>query len=184
MYFEDQTYDGLQGGLPFGEYENCQFKNCDFQSLDFSKFIFIDCTFVNCNLTMVKTDNLALRDIVFEGSKLMGFRFDLCNTLGLSVSFTSCVVDHSSFFGVKVKKTRFKDSSLQSVDFTGADATEVVFENCNLADAHFERTQLVKADFRKAYNFTIDPEINVMKKARFLSQDLGRLLTKYGLDVS
>ncbi len=47
----------------------------------------------------------------------------------------------------------------------------------------FENTILDKTDFRTAYNFSIDPSINRMKKARFSVSGLPGLLSKYDIEI-
>jgi uncharacterized protein YjbI with pentapeptide repeats len=69
------------------------------------------------------------------------------------------------------------------VDFGAADLSSANFAGSDLSAALFEQTNLQKADFRSAYNFLIDPDINHMKKARFTKDGLAGLLTKYDLII-
>ncbi len=84
---------------------------------------------------------------------------------------------------MKIRKTIFKNSQLQEVDFAQADLSQVIFENCNLAQASLDHTRLDKTDFRTAYNYSIDPEINRIKKAKFSVLGLSGLWDKYDLDI-
>jgi uncharacterized protein YjbI with pentapeptide repeats len=59
----------------------------------------------------------------------------------------------------------------------------MIFENCDLAGAIFENTILERADFRTARNFSLDPEINQIKKAKFSLADLPGLLLKYDIET-
>ena len=77
----------------------------------------------------------------------------------------------------------FRDLILQDADFTESDLSSSVFENCDLAGALFENSILEKADFRTSINYTIDPEKNIMKKARFSLSGLPGLLAKYNIDI-
>jgi len=61
--------------------------------------------------------------------------------------------------------------------------TSSVFDNCNLLQAVFDRTILEKADLRNSYNYSIDPEINRIKKARFSILGISGLLDKYDIDI-
>ena len=68
------------------------------------------------------------------------------------------------------------------------DALEVrprvtIFENCDLAKATFDNTIIEKADFRTSYNYSIDPEINHIKRAKFSLSGIHGLLDKYGLEI-
>jgi uncharacterized protein YjbI with pentapeptide repeats len=72
---------------------------------------------------------------------------------------------------------------MMETDFTEADMTDAHFHNCNLDRAFFSRTILKNADFRSSYNFTIDPDNNNLKKARFSVQGLPGLLAKYDIRI-
>ena len=73
---------------------------------------------------------------------------------------------------------------MQEVDFTEADLTEVVFDYCDLSGAIFDNTLLEKADFRTAYHYTINPEINKIKKAKFSIAGIAGLLRKYDIEIA
>ena len=88
-----------------------------------------------------------------------------------------------SFFKTKIKKTVFNDSQLRETDFAETDLTNAVFHNCDLMNAVFDRTILEKADFRTSYNYTIHPEANRIKKARFSVTGIVGLLGKYDIDI-
>ena len=77
----------------------------------------------------------------------------------------------------------FKNCSLQEADFTESDLSGAVFDRCDLARAIFRNTVLEKTDFRTAYNYSIDPEINRMKKSKFTASALAGLLDKYDIEI-
>lgn len=158
------------------EYEGETFERRSFAEMDLSGIKFIDCEFVSCNLSMASLTGASLRDVKFSGCKMLGLRFDSCNDFGFSVSFEECVLDHSSFFGRNLKKTVFKETRLHGVDLTDCDLTAAVFENCDLHDAKFERTNLEKADLRSARNYSIDPQTNRIRGARFSIPEVVGLL--------
>jgi len=84
---------------------------------------------------------------------------------------------------MKIKKTIFRDTKLEEVDFTECDLPGSVFENCDLARATFDHTILEKADFTTSFNYSLDPEINRIKKARFSLPDVIGLLHKYDIEI-
>jgi hypothetical protein len=47
----------------------------------------------------------------------------------------------------------------------------------------FEETNLEKTDLRTAYNYTIDPDKNKLKKAAFSLNGLPGLLSKYDIVI-
>jgi uncharacterized protein YjbI with pentapeptide repeats len=114
---------------------------------------------------------------------MLGLHVDNCSEFGLSFSIENCVLSHSSFYKVKLKKTSFKNAQLQEVDFTECDLTGSIFDTCDLQDATFENTILEKVDFRSSFNYAIDPETNRIKKARFSLQGITGLLHKYDIRV-
>ena len=89
-----------------------------------------------------------------------------------------------SFQKLRLKATVFERCKLQEVDFGEADLTSAVFDICDLARAVFENTVLEKVDFLTACNFSIDPQINRIKKAKFSMIGLVGLLDKYGIEVN
>ena len=166
-----------------GEYEYCTFLNCNFSSSDLTDITFLECEFVGCNLSLIKPANTAFRDVKFKDNKMLGIRFETCNEFGLSFIFDNCNLDHSSFYQKKLKEILFKNSHLHEVDFTECELISAVFDNCDLAGAVFEKSNLEKADFRTSINYSIDPESNRIKKARFTLAGLPGLLDKYNIDI-
>jgi uncharacterized protein YjbI with pentapeptide repeats len=114
---------------------------------------------------------------------MLGLHFDNCNQIGLSFSFDGCQLKHSSFYKLKIKKTVFRNTQLQEADFSECDLTAAQFDNCDLSGVIFNRSILEKADFRTASNYTMDPEINKMKGAKFSVDGVAGLLRKYGLVI-
>lgn len=167
-----------------GEYENCTFRNCDVSEGNLSGSRFIDCVFLACNLSMCNVSGTTFQEVRFEDCKLLGLRFDTAASFGFSVSAQHCQLQHASFYKVRLRKVKFEHCQMQGVDFAEADLTEGVLGHCDLRDAIFDRTVLEKADFRTASGFSIDPEKNKMKKARFSVQNLAGLLDKYGLQLT
>jgi len=114
---------------------------------------------------------------------MIGLDFSICNNFLFVVNFQSCQLDYSTFFQKKMKKTKFTDCSLKEVDFAEVDLTEASFKNCELHGATFQQSILEKADLRTAKNYTFDPELNRIKKAKFSTSGIAGLLSKYQLDI-
>lgn len=72
---------------------------------------------------------------------------------------------------------------MHEVDFVESDLSNAVFDNCDLRGAIFDKSILEKADFRTAYNYSINPENNRLKKARFSISGVAGLLDKYGIEI-
>jgi len=124
-----------------------------------------------------------LKQVKFKNCKLLGVNFGECSQFLFSVSFEDCFLHLAGFYRLKMKSTKFKNCNLKEVDFTETDLTSAVFENCELISAVFERTILEKADLRTSHNFSIDPELNRIKKSRFTLNNIRGLLDKYNIDI-
>lgn len=186
VYIEDKTFDKADFTKEFltkGEYESCTFIRCDFSNSDLSDRKFLNCEFVDCNLSLAKLLMTAFNEVKFKGNKMLGLHFESCQELGFSVSFDNCVLTHASFYRTKLKKTLFRNVQLHEVDFTECDLTGSVFDNCDLAMAIFENTVLEKADLRMSFNYSIDPERNRIKKAKFSLYGVTGLLSKYDIII-
>lgn len=180
--FQDEVFENATA-LVVAAYDNCVFKSCDFSEATFSGIQFSHCVFEHCNLSLAQLDQTAFQVVTFKGCKLLGLLFYTCQSLGFSVAFKYCQMQHASFYNMKLKKTPFLSCSLQEVDFTNADLSQAIFDDCDLTMAMFDATTLDKADLSTAYNFTIDPEQNSIKNAKFSRNGLEGLLLKYGLNV-
>lgn len=164
-------------------FETCLFINCTFSQSDLSNSDFLDCKFDNCDLSMVKFNNTGLKNISFIGCKLLGIDFTRCRDFLLSFYFEKCSLDYSTFHKKKINKTIFKDCIIKEVDFSYADLTASSFQNCDLSRTLFQQTILEKVDFRTANNYSIDPELNRIKKAKFSSSGIIGLLDKYQISI-
>ncbi len=185
-FIEDKTFEKIDykaEPLQPGEYEYCTFINCDFSSTNLSEIRFMECEFISCNLSLAKIRKTAFQDVKFRNSKMLGLQFDTCNEFGLSFSFDDCILNHASFYQTKLKKIIFKNCQIHEVDFTESNLTGSVFDNCDLMGATFENTIIKNADFRTSYNYSIDPETNQIKKAKFSLPGVIGLLDKYDIKI-
>ena len=186
MYTQDKIFQQADiADILFSEseFENCAFNECDFTNADFSDSVFIECIFNNCNLSLTKLTGTSFRDVQFSGCKMLGLIFYDCSKFGVSFKLDNCTLNHSSFYQTKIAKTIFENCKLHEVDFTDCDLTGAVFTNCNFLNAKFENTILEKADLRTAYHYSINPELNKIKKAKFSLQGITGLLEKYNIII-
>jgi uncharacterized protein YjbI with pentapeptide repeats len=185
-WVEEKTYTSIiYAGqkLVQTEFESCVFLNCDFSNADFSESDFLNCTFEGCNFSLAKFAGTGLKGVQFKGCKLIGIGFDHCSDFLFSVGFQKCTMDYTSFAEKKMKKTKFEGCSLKEADFADADLSQSVFEDCDCFGAVFQNTNLEKADLRTAINYSIDPETNKIRQAKFSYSGISGLLTKYNLDI-
>ncbi len=179
--FESKNFSGQK--LSAQEYDNCLFESCDFTDSNLSAITFLECRFENCNLGNVMLKEASFQDVQFSGCKLLGVDFGNCNDFMFSVNFDDCILDYASFYGFHMKHTIFKTCSLKEADFTQANLQDSVFQHCNLSKSVFENTNLEKVDFSTSEHYTIDPEKNRLKKAKFNEKGLIGLLTKHDLII-
>ena len=127
----------------------------------------MECEFIDCNLSNANLKHTIFNDVSFSHCKMMGLKFEECNDFLMDFNFIDCALHLSSFYHLSLKKQKFKACRLIQVDFTEAELIGSSFNNCDLEGAIFERTNLENSDFRTATHFTIDPEKNRLKKAKF-----------------
>lgn len=183
-YYEDQTFTKLTAReLSPGNYENCRFISCDLVNAHLYGFTFVDCLFDTCNLLLADVSGTGLQNIRFKHCKLSGVNFGKADDFLFEVHFEDCILDNAVFYKKKNKKAVFTDCSMIETDFTEADLSDCKFNNCNLKNAFFSRTVLKNADLSSSYNFIIDPDDNVVKKAKFSLHGLPGLLAKYDIRI-
>jgi uncharacterized protein YjbI with pentapeptide repeats len=163
------------------EFEQFRFVNCELSEASLAGLRFEDCLFERCNLTTAKLSGAALQNVAFADCKLLGVAFSACQDMLFGVHFDDCQLRYASFGGKNLTGTRFSHCALPEADFTNANLSHAVFANCDLAGAVFHDTQLTGADFTTATNFSLDPEANNLRGARFALAGLPGLLDKYNL---
>ena len=139
--------------MPENEYDSVKFINCNFSKCDLANIRFVECFFDNCDFSLGKLNNTAFVDAKYKNCKLLGLDFARCKDFLLSFSFENCTLDYASFFKKKIKKTLFKNCSIKEVDF------------------------------RTAYNYGIDLELNKVKGAKFSNAGTAGLLLKYKIII-
>ena len=82
-----------------------------------------------------------------------------------------------------MKGIKFISCSMIEVDFSETDLSGTLFDRCDLSNALFEDTILEKCDFRTSYNYSLDPEKNKIKKAKFSNEGIAGLLGKYDIII-
>ena len=170
--------------LERAEYDNCTFINCNFEGCFLSAFSFLDCNFEDCNLSNIKVKDATFKDVVFLNSKMLGVLFSDCNQLLFSASFTDCVLNFSSFYKIKLVSGNLKNCICDQVDFTEANFSKTNFDNCDLKNAVFEQTNLEQANLFSAINYSINPERNKIKGAKFSKDQISGLLDTYKIIIS
>jgi len=183
-FISDQEFKNYnEVAIDKGEYDNCTFVNCNFVGGDLSDSVFVECFFENCDLSNCKIRNSSFRDVNFEQCKMIGLHFDECNPFLISFNFSFCMLNFSTFYKLKIKGISFDNCKLEEVDFTECEMNNAIFNECDLLNSTFDHTVLEGADLRSARNFSIDPELNKIYKAKFSKDNISGLLHKYNLRI-
>jgi len=183
---EEQLFERIdfhEKSLIGGEYDNCRFVDCNLSNADLSECKFLECEFERCDLSLVRIHKTAWVEATFTECKMLGLQFESCHQIGLSFSFDKCSLNHCSFYQTVIRKTQFAHSQLHEVDFTECDLTESIFNSCDLAGAKFENTILEKADLGTSFHYSVDPEINRIRHAKFSLPHVTGLLEKYDIVI-
>lgn len=187
FYYENETFDQLQlagEDLSQKEFVDCIFQGCDFSEANFYKTDFIDCQFRDCNLSMVVVEQTGWKNVLCKHCKILGVDFQLCSDFLLKLAFEDCQLDYANFDKKKLAKTPFIDCRLESVSFQETDLSEAQFRGSILSHSQFYQTQLSGADFRGASAYTIDPNQNRIRGAKFSLEGVPGLLQQYQIEIS
>lgn len=182
----DQEFIGVtfnEDELNYRQFESCVFRNCNFSNIHFKNITFEGCEFYICDFSGAQINESALRMARFFECKLIGLNFESVNPFRLSLSFSNCQMDYTSFYKLKLKGTKFENCSLKGADFSEAILSEANFQGASLHEAVFQQTQLLKADFRGSVGYAIHPTQNSIKGARFSKEEVLGLLTNFGIRI-
>jgi fluoroquinolone resistance protein len=176
---QERTFSGV-------DFTACLFDHCAFIECMFYRCAFTDCRFRSCDLSLTKVHGSRFTDVRFAASKLVGIDWTkagdaVISKLFLSVHFDDCLLSYASFFGLTLPRARFVGCTAREVDFREADLTEADCTGTDFSGSKFHHTNLTKADFRRATDYTIDPTANTIAKARFALPEAVALLS--GFDI-
>lgn len=185
-YHQNKTFSAInyaEKELVGREFDKCNFKQVNFSNCKIQNCIFSDCVLEDCNLSLAQFPRTGFSSVKFKNCKLLGVDFNPVRDFSFSVSFDNCILDYASFSKKKLRNTLFKKCRILEANFEESDLTGSIFVDCDLNRASFSNTILIEVDFTSAYNFSIDPDKNQMKKAKFSVSGLQGLMEKYNLIV-
>lgn len=164
------------------DFSGCRFLNCVFERTVFQKCTFEDCEFESSDLSLASIAGSSFNSVLFRNCRLRGIHWHQAG-FSFDAQFLDSKLDYSSFFGMKLNKIRFSGSSLKEVAFVDAVAREAKFDRCDLVGAAFNHTDLGRADFTGARNYTIDVTNNQVKGAMFDLPEAVSLLSFLGIKI-
>ncbi|KAB1067371.1 pentapeptide repeat-containing protein [Tamlana haliotis] len=183
---EDQNFnkqDFTENRLPINDYEYCTFTSCNFSNAFLNSVRFLECEFIDCNISSANILGSSFQDVTFQDCKMLGLHLESCDAFGFSVQFNNSNLNHSSFYQMDLKNTEFLGVHLGNVDFSEADLSGVIFNDCDLKHAVFSRSILELTDFRTAINYSLNPENNRMKGAKFSLEGVSGLLNHHKIII-
>ena len=188
--FYGKTFTGIsmeQGRISRRVFESCEFESCDFTEAFFEACTFKDCRFRKCQLTAMNIQNSQFSDVQFYESKILGVDWTKAYWRGLELGaplmFKECMVNASSFYGLKLAGIVFEDCRAHDLDFREATLSRARFSGTDLSNSVFMNTNLTGADFNGASNYDIDVKSNTIKNAIFCRYEAVSLLTSLGIKL-
>lgn len=185
-YIDEQIFTNVDFSLeplPIAEYEYCTFIGCNFSNANLTSIRFLETEFTDCNFSNAILGNASFQTVLFKNCKMLGLQFDACDQFGFAASFNTCQLDHSSFHKMKLNRSSFINCQMEGVDLSEADLKNSKLIECNLLHAIFQNTNLEKVDLRNSKSYSIDPELNRVKNAKFSLPEVIGLLDKYQIVV-
>lgn len=161
----------------------CHFYHCIFNGQILRECSFEDCKFENCDLSVVKLNNCRFTDVQFNSSKMLGIDWTKSSKTFLEISFEGCNISHSIFTGLNLKKTKLQRCEAEDCDFTDTNLAESLCNDTDFAESTFSNTNLTSADLSHAKNYLIDPNHNLIRKARFTFPEVVALLSHLDIIV-
>jgi uncharacterized protein YjbI with pentapeptide repeats len=187
--FVDTTFRQLvldRQALTGKDFDACTFESCSFQEAEVVGCAFRDVRFVGCSLAAVKLTNSRIAGVTFTRSKVIGVDWTAAqwSSVGTPIVFEEeCTLDYSVFFGLKLKRSVFRDCSAREVDFTEADLSGSDFSGTDLSGARFHHTKLRTAHLEGAVGYLIDPTTNDLAGARVSLPEAGSLIRALGITI-
>ena len=106
IFTEDHHFQAIsysESPLDKGDYENCIFSSCIFANSSLSMINFVDCEFKSCDFSLSNVKNTAFKDCKIKDCKILGVKFEECNTFGFTIHFENCQLNLSSFYKLSLK---------------------------------------------------------------------------------
>ena len=167
-FFADRTFTDLvleAADLSGKELQRCTFHRCKLPATRWARSKLEECRFEHCDLTRMAPQELALREVVFQDSKLMGVDWTDLGPLP-NASFEACDLRYASFVKLKLRATKFLRCTARESNFIDVDLTEADFSGTDLTDSTIRGCTLAKTNFSRATGVLFDVQHNRVKGAR------------------
>ncbi len=181
--FTEETFSKVTVGgenIAGKTFEKCAFEKCRILESVFTGCKFVDCTFKNSMLSAVKFVDCSFLETSFTECKAIGVDWTKATNLR-ALSFSKCDVTLSNFSFLKLPSFSLTDCVAKEVSFLESDCTKADMHGTDFDGCVFSNTNLTSANLKGAFNYAIDFNNNVIKKAAFSLPEAASLLR--GLDI-
>lgn len=169
-----ESFDKLdfsQKEIIANKYDQCVFTGCIFTKTIFQACKFYDCEFRNCDISLIKVTDSTFSNNLIESSKAIGINWAeiLIPSVKIynPVEFVKSNIDYSVFQGLDLREIQIFDCQAREVNFEDVDLSMADLRLSDFANSVFRRTNLNKANFTDAFNYSIDIQNNSLKGAIF-----------------
>ena len=169
-----QTFEALSRNAAMieqSEFEECAFIACSFHEIHWRGCTFLNCLFKECQWHLNQVTHSSFKLVRFEDSTVVGVDWTQAawpkKSLFRALQFTRCVLNHSTFIGLNLRDLHLVECVAHDVDFEDADLTQAICRGTDFTNSRFCRTNLTKADFSSARNYSIAAQQNTLKKTKF-----------------
>ncbi|MEZ8142950.1 pentapeptide repeat-containing protein [Enterovibrio sp. FF113] len=188
--YYDQTFDKLELAsqtLESTEFEECEFRDCQLSESAFRRCKFINCTFTRCNLSLMKVNHSRFSDVTFSECKLVGVDWTFAEwpayRVDADMTFSKCIMNDTSFFGLTLRGLNLKECKLHDADFREGDFTDSSMTYCDFTNSVFMRTNLQNADLTESTNVSLSVLDNNVNAAKFSRYEALYLLEALGIEL-
>lgn len=184
-YFKEINFNNLElkeSIIKDKEFYLCNFEKSNFYKTNFINCRFEECKFINCDLSLIKINQSEFINICFEECKMLGINWTEAKNI-LYLNFVKSKLNHSSFYGIKLKDLRMEDCIAQELDFVNAVIQKAILCNTDFKDSKFNNTDLSGADLSYAINYNINPNFNKIKKTIFSVPEVLTLLQAFDVVI-
>lgn len=167
------------------EFEDCIFQACSFHDIRWRGCTFLNCEFKKCEWHLNQVTHSSFKHVRFEDSTVIGVDWTQAawpkKSLFCALQFTRCTLNHSTFIALSLRDLQLIECVAHNVDFEETDLTQAICRGTDFTNSRFCRTNLTKADFTGAKNYSIAADQNTLKKTKFSLPEAMALL--YHLDI-
>ncbi len=178
--FSKQNFKGRV--LREKEFCKCKFIKSDFYKTNLQSCIFEDCLFENCDLSLWIINGSRFTDVTFKESKIIGVQWNSAKP-PIKANFYDCILNNSVFAGLNLNSIEIIKCQVWESDFSDANLTKAKICSSDLRNSTFHKTTLVQADFSDSTNYSINPNLNKLKKTIFNLPEAIALLKYFDIIV-